>query len=92
MSDDLRRAFRDNVRLFRGRRGLSQARLARLLGRDQTWVYQLESGDANPTLATIEQLAHDLQVAPLELLQPVSQEELDALPRLPHAGPRPTVE
>lgn len=88
MSHELRRAFSGNLRLYRGRRGLSQAKLAQLLHRDPSWVFQMESAKKNPTMATIERTAADLQVAPHELLQPVDQKVLDALPPLSHTVPK----
>jgi transcriptional regulator with XRE-family HTH domain len=54
---------------FRERKGLSQEQIARLLDVDKSYISRLESGHANPTLATIVKLAQVLSVEPAELLR-----------------------
>jgi len=57
-----------NLRLYRGRSGLSQVDLAQRCGLSQTWISRLETGMANPTIETIERLAQTLEVDAVQLL------------------------
>lgn len=86
MSEDLRRAFRDNLKLLRLRRGLSQERFSVSMGHDRTWVGKLEKGTSNPQLATVEEVAAKLGMSPLDLLQPVSAEQIASVPELSHTN------
>ncbi len=67
---ELSRHLGDNVRLLRESRGLSQHQIAKLAGVPRpTWA-NLESGEANPTLAVLTRVAAALQVRLDELLAP----------------------
>jgi transcriptional regulator with XRE-family HTH domain len=60
----------DNVRALREARGLTQAQVARAAGVPRpTWA-NLESGQANPTLAVLLRVAAALQVSVEELISP----------------------
>ncbi|MET8036708.1 helix-turn-helix transcriptional regulator [Streptomyces sp. NPDC005345] len=48
------------VRYWRGRRGMSQARLAELAGTGQAAISRIESGRDQPTLALLERIASAL--------------------------------
>jgi len=59
-----------NVRKLREARGLTQQQMARLAGVPRpTWA-NLESGQANPTLAVLARVADALQVRIEELIEP----------------------
>jgi transcriptional regulator with XRE-family HTH domain len=59
-----------NVRKLREARGLTQERIAKLAGVPRpTWA-NLESGQANPTLAVLARVADALQVRLEELIEP----------------------
>src|SRR6185369_17866215 len=60
----------DNVRLLRERHGRSQQQMARLAGVPRATWANLESGEANPTLAVLLKVAAALQVRLDELLGP----------------------
>jgi transcriptional regulator with XRE-family HTH domain len=60
----------DNVRLLRERRGRSQQQMAQLAGVPRATWANLESGEANPTLAVLLKVAAALQVRIEELLGP----------------------
>jgi len=60
----------DNVRLLRERHGRSQQQMARLAGVPRATWANLESGEANPTLAVLLKVAAALQVRLEELLGP----------------------
>lgn len=53
----------DHVRIHRLRRGLSQARLAHLVGRSDRWLHDVEHGDVDPRLSDAIALARVLGVA-----------------------------
>ncbi len=59
-----------NLRALREARGFSQAQISRIAGVPRpTWT-NLESGEANPTLAVLVKVAESLQVRLEELLSP----------------------
>lgn len=66
---ELRLALSENVRLLRGRRGLSQEKLALEAGVDRTLVSKIERTIANPTLEVLTKLAVVLEVPVVRLLK-----------------------
>ena len=66
---ELRLALSENVRLLRGRRGLSQERLALEAGVDRTLESKIERTIANPTLEVLTKLAVVLEVPVVRLLK-----------------------
>lgn len=58
-----------NVMRLRAERGMTQAQLAVAIGVSQPRIAGIESGDANPRLATISKLAHALGITLSELLE-----------------------
>jgi ribosome-binding protein aMBF1 (putative translation factor) len=56
-------AFRNALTRARLERGLTQAEVAQYTGMQRSAVARLESGDANPTLATLERLAKGLGIS-----------------------------
>lgn len=56
-------AFRNALTSARVDRGLTQAQLAKLLGMHRSALARLESGDANPTLATLVRVAKALNIS-----------------------------
>lgn len=60
-----------NLKRLREHRGLSLARLASASGVSKTTLSQIELGNGNPTIGTIEALAESLSVEVSELLNPV---------------------
>lgn len=65
---DLQRAVGRNVRRVRRSRGVSQETLATQVSLHRTYVGAVERGERNLTLQTVERLAEQLGVHPLELL------------------------
>lgn len=69
MADPLAQNLAANVRRLREERGLSQQQMADLSGVPRpTWA-NLESGDANPTIAVLTRVADALQVGVEDLLR-----------------------
>jgi transcriptional regulator with XRE-family HTH domain len=52
----------DQVRTYRLRRGLTQARLAHLIGRSERWLNDVEHGGVDPRLSDAVALARMLRV------------------------------
>jgi transcriptional regulator with XRE-family HTH domain len=69
MEGDLQRRVGRNLRAYRLARGLSQERFADVLGVHRTYMGGLERGERNITLRSLERIAAELQVEPLELLR-----------------------
>ena len=63
-----------NIRRLRARSGYSQAQLAKLARISQAWVCRLETGDENPTLASVTGIARALDVEVPELLANPSEQ------------------
>ncbi len=59
-----------NLRAWRESHDLSQEKAAHMLGYHRTYWADLERAERNPTLRTVERLAAQLGVKPLELLRP----------------------
>ena len=59
----------ENMKKVRAKKKLSQGALARLLEVDKGYISNIESGNKNPTLATIQRLADALGVSADELLK-----------------------
>ncbi|MCW0235746.1 MAG: helix-turn-helix domain-containing protein [Ferrovibrio sp.] len=56
------------VRLERTRCDMSQEQLGQLIGRDQAYISQIESGKRSLTLDSLGRIADVLQVRPADLL------------------------
>jgi transcriptional regulator with XRE-family HTH domain len=67
MSEDVRRLVGHNVKRLRTRVGISQAKLAELMGIDRAYVSGLEKGERNPTIITLWHIAKALGVKLQEL-------------------------
>ena len=58
-----------NMKKVRAKKKLSQGALARLLEVDKGYISNIESGNKNPTLSTVQRLADALGVSADELLK-----------------------
>ncbi len=68
MEGELQRRLGRNVRAYREARGLSQEAFADLLGVHRTYMGGIERGERNLTLRSVERLAEQLHLQPLDLL------------------------
>lgn len=59
----------ENIRRVRMDKGLTQEDLCQKLGMDPSYLSNVESGNKNPTLATIEKIATALNVSIDELMK-----------------------
>lgn len=69
MTSELQKIVGRRLRAQREALGLSQEAMAERLGYHRTFLGSVERGERNLTLASVEQLAASLGVAPLDLLQ-----------------------
>lgn len=60
--------FKDNLKLIRKNKKITQKELANLLGKNQVTIARYETGDIIPPLSVIEQIAKVLDITTDELL------------------------
>ena len=83
----MRTTIGERVRAYRLRRGLTQARLAHMIGRSERWLIDVERGGVDPRLSDAVALATVLNVA-IDDLAGVSTPVVERAGRPP---PRPPV-
>ncbi|MCL8250087.1 MULTISPECIES: helix-turn-helix domain-containing protein [Aeromicrobium] len=69
MTSELQKIVGRRLREQRQALGLSQEAMAERLGYHRTFLGSVERGERNLTLASVEQLAASLDMAPLDLLK-----------------------
>nr|WP_278102302.1 helix-turn-helix transcriptional regulator [Microbacterium proteolyticum] len=69
MEGELQRRLGQNLRAHRQALGLSQEQFAERLGYHRTYIGGIEQGLRNLSLRSVERLAADLDIDPLELLR-----------------------
>lgn len=57
----------DNIRMLRQKNGLSQEQLALLSNMNTSYIGQIERGEKNPTIRTLEKIAAALSIEFIEL-------------------------
>jgi transcriptional regulator with XRE-family HTH domain len=70
MGDELQKALGRNLRRYRNELGISQEKFAEQLGFHRNFVGELERGERNPSLQSVEAYAALLGVEPRSLLEP----------------------
>jgi transcriptional regulator with XRE-family HTH domain len=70
---DLQRAFGRNLRAYREARGISQEAFADVFGFHRTYMGDIERGERNLTLKSVERIAGRIDIEPLVLLQPAGE-------------------
>jgi transcriptional regulator with XRE-family HTH domain len=58
----------NNIRILRQKSGLSQEQLALQSGMNTSYIGQIERGEKNPTVRTLEKIAATLEVAFIDLI------------------------
>jgi len=66
---DISSKLGQNMKRIRAKKKMSQGDIARALEVDRGYISNIESGNKNPTLATIQKLADALGVSADELLK-----------------------
>lgn len=69
MEGDLQRAFGRSLLAYRKARGLSQEAFAEVLGFHRTYMGDIERGERNLTLRSVERIARRIEEEPLSLLR-----------------------
>lgn len=64
---DIAKVIGERIKIYRNRAGYSQEELAEKAGLHNTYIGQLERGEKNATLESIEKVSRALQI-PLEIL------------------------
>jgi transcriptional regulator with XRE-family HTH domain len=72
---ELQRRFGQHLRAHREAQGLTQEDFADVLDLHRTYVGAIERGERNLTLRSVERLAEQLRVEPVELLKPVRRSQ-----------------
>lgn len=67
---DMRKLVGRNTAKFRRARGWTQEALAERAGVSQQYISGLESGQRNPTIVTLYEIAVALEVSHVDLVQP----------------------
>jgi transcriptional regulator with XRE-family HTH domain len=70
---DMRRLVGRNVRRIRLAKGLTQEQFADVSGFTQQYISGLESGQRNPTVVSLFELAQALGVEPVDLLKRIAK-------------------
>ena len=69
MEGDLQQRLGRNLRAFRLAQGLSQEGFAEVLGVHRTYIGGVERGERNLTLRSVERIAAQLGIDPVDLLR-----------------------
>lgn len=69
MEGELQKVVGANVKRYRQERGISQEDLAHEIGVHRTYMGSLERGERNLSLRSVERLAEQLGMTPLDLLK-----------------------
>ncbi len=67
--EEISKKLGENMKKIRAKKKLSQGALARLLEVDKGYISNIEGGNKNPTIATIQRLADALGVSADELIK-----------------------
>ena len=71
MEGDLQKTLGRNLRRYREAKSISQEDFAHELGFHRTYMGAIERGERNLSLRSVERLAEQLGINPVELLMPV---------------------
>jgi transcriptional regulator with XRE-family HTH domain len=74
MTSETREALGRAIRVARARKRLSQDDLAKAAGVNQSYISEVEGGDRNPAMGTLERIADALGMNLAQLFEAVEQE------------------
>ena len=72
-----RMIFRENLKYYRRKKGLSQEKLSEIIGFGGTYITEIESRHKFPKPETIDIIAEKLEIQPYMLFKPLENEELE---------------
>ena len=81
---DIAKVLGQRIRNYRTAKGLSQEKLAELSGCHHTYIGQLERGEKNATIESVEKIATALHISLSTLFEKLGAQE-DAAPNIPLA-------
>jgi transcriptional regulator with XRE-family HTH domain len=84
MEGDLQRILGRNLRAYREARGLSQEAFADVLGVHRTYMGGVERGERNLTLKSVERIAEQIDLEPLDLLSVGAEAKTPGDRKQPH--------
>ncbi len=74
---DIAKIIGQRIRNYRTQKGLSQEKLAELSGCHSTYIGQLERGEKNATLESVERITNALEISLSKLLEKLNGQEND---------------
>ena len=77
---ELTKIIGQRVRNYRTEKGLSQEKLAELSGCHPTYIGQVERGEKNATLDSIEKIASAMGVSLSKLFEKIGEDSADSYP------------
>lgn len=80
---EITRVLGQRIRNYRNSKGLSQEKLAELSGCHHTYIGQIERGEKNATIESIEKIALALNVSLSQLFEKLGAKEDDTAPNIP---------
>ncbi|MBR1721973.1 MAG: helix-turn-helix transcriptional regulator [Treponema sp.] len=72
-----RQIFRENLKFYRKRKGLSQEKLSEIIGFGETYITEIESRHKFPKPETIDIIAQKLGIEPFQFFKPLEYEEYE---------------
>ena len=75
---DIAKVLGQRIRNYRNTKGLSQEKLAELSGCHPTYIGQLERGEKNATIESIEKISSALNVSLSKLFENIGPQETEA--------------
>ena len=76
---DIAKIIGQRIRNYRTQKGLSQEKLAELAGCHPTYIGQLERGEKNATLESVEKIASAMGVSLSQLFDKLGRSEKDSI-------------
>ena len=77
MNEKFLKEFSENIKRIRKTKKLTQVTLAARSGLSHSYICDLEAGDANPTLTTLQKLAAGLDITIIDLFSFLPEEISD---------------
>ena len=73
--DDIRQVLKENLKLYRKRKGLTQQRFAEACGVSTSYIGEVEIGRKHASLPLVQTMASVLEVEPWKLFLPARDRE-----------------
>ncbi len=77
---EITRIIGQRVRNYRTEKGLSQEKLAEMSGCHPTYIGQVERGEKNATLESLEKIASAMSVPLSKLFEKIGEDNTDSIP------------